>query len=140
MGRINYEHWKKVPVRAWPWRYFQPREVACRGTGKLEIESRMLDCLDGLRRVLAHPITVLSCYRSPYHNARVGGAPLSLHLKGKACDLSIVGQDRKLIERLAQESGFTGFGYYRTFLHVDLGRPRWWASKGVGKSWEKMNP
>mgnify|MGYP003667875523 CR=1 FL=1 len=25
--------------------------------------------------------------------------------------------------------GFKGFGYYQTFLHVDLGRPRFWGQK-----------
>tara|TARA_R110000824_G_C15194812_1_gene675151 strand:- start:613 stop:786 length:174 start_codon:yes stop_codon:yes gene_type:complete len=56
---------------------------------------------------------------------------MSLHVQGKAADIAIVGQDKKLIERLAKQVGFTGFGYYRTFLHIDLGRPRWW-----GKKWD----
>jgi len=126
-----YDHWKRVPrtFASWPWKYFQPQEMACRGTGKLKIEPRLLDYLDLLRLRFDSPLTVLSAYRSPYHNAFVGGAPFSSHLKAVAVDLSIVGQDKRLMERLAKETGFTGFGYYRTFLHIDLGRPRSWGMK-----------
>ena len=126
-----YDHWKRVPrtFASWPWKYFQPQEMACRGTGKLKIEPRLLDNLDILRSRFDSPLTVLSAYRSPYHNAFVGGAPFSSHLKAVAVDLSIVGQDKRLMERLAKETGFTGFGYYRTFLHIDLGRPRFWGMK-----------
>ena len=126
-----YGHWKSVPrtFAAWPWKHFQPKEMACKGTGKLTVEPRLLDYLDLLRSRFGSPLTVLSAYRSPYHNAFVGGAPFSSHLKAVAVDLSIVGQDKRLMERLAKETGFTGFGYYRTFLHIDLGRPRFWGMK-----------
>ena len=77
-------------------------------------------------------MTVLSAYRSKYHNAKVGGAVRSRHLFGDACDLSIVNKDKMLLEKLALEQGFTGFGYYRTFLHIDRrpkraswGREKW---------------
>jgi zinc D-Ala-D-Ala carboxypeptidase len=131
--RLNHDHWKQIPRTwsAWPWQYFKPEEMACRGTGKLEIECRLLDYLDGLRRIFAHPLVVLSAYRTPYHNSCVGGAPMSRHLSGDAVDIAVVGLDKTLIERLAREKGFAGFGYYRTFLHLDLGRPRWW-----GKKWD----
>jgi len=125
---ISYEHWKQVPrtQSAWAWKFFQPKEMACRGTGKLTVEPRLLSYLDLLRGRFGSPLTVLSAFRTPYHNAFVGGAPLSLHLKALAVDLSIVKQDKRLMERIAKEEGFTGFGYYRTFLHIDLGRKREW--------------
>ena len=125
---ISYEHWSQVPrtQSAWVWKWFQPSEMACKGTGKLTIEPRLLSYLDLLRSRFGSPLTVLSAFRSPYHNAFVGGAPLSLHLKALAVDLSIVKQDKRLMERIAKEEGFTGFGYYRTFLHIDLGRKREW--------------
>jgi len=127
----TYDHWSQVPrtFSAWPWKHFRPVEMACRGTGKLSIHSGLLDRLDILRSRCGFPLGVLSAYRTPYHNAFVGGAPFSSHLKAVAVDLSIVGQDKKLMERIAKEEGFTGFGYYRTFLHIDLGRPRFWGMK-----------
>ena len=94
------------------------------------MESRLLDCLDVLRSRFNRPLRVLSAFRSPYHNAKVGGAPMSRHLIGDAVDLSIVNEDKLLLKRLAKDLGFTGFGYYRTFLHIDLGRKREW---GKGK-------
>ena len=123
-----YEHWKQVPRTwsAWPWRYFVPKEMACRGTGKLSVNDGLLSRLDVLRSRFGSPLVVLSAFRTPYPNAFVGGAVFSLHLKALAVDLSIVGQDKKLIKQIAKEEDFTGFGYYRTFLHVDLGRKREW--------------
>jgi len=131
MTLVVYDHWKQVPRNKskWVWKHFQPKEMACKGTGKLAIEPRLLDYLDILRWRFDSPLTVLSAFRSPYHNAKVGGAPFSSHLKAIAVDLSIVKQDKKLMEQLAKETGFTGFGYYRTFLHIDLGRPRFWGMK-----------
>ena len=126
-----YDHWSQVPRTqlSWPWEHFQPKEMACKGTGKLTVVNGLLDRLDALRTRCGFPLTVLSAFRSPYHNAFVGGAVFSLHLKALAVDLSIVGRDKKLMERIAKEEGFTGFGYYRTFLHIDLGRPRTWGVK-----------
>ena len=131
MTLVIYDHWTQVPRThtAWPWEHFKPKEMACRGTGKLTVEPRLLGYLDLLRGRFGNPLTVHSAYRSPYHNAKVGGAPFSSHLKAVAVDLSIVGQDKKQMERLAKEVGFTGFGYYRTFLHIDLGRPRFWGRR-----------
>ena len=126
-----YEHWKLVPQKQsiWPWEFFKPQEVACHGTGRLLIVPEFLDRIDLLRRMLGSPIRLLSGYRSPYHNARVGGAVFSRHLKADAGDLSTVGLDRKELLRLARSVGFTGMGYYNTFLHIDLGRPREWGKE-----------
>ena len=131
MTLVVYDHWKQVPrtFTEWPWKHFCPVELACRGTGKLSVHRGLLDRLDILRSRFGSPLTVLSGFRSPYHNAFVGGSVFSSHLKAVAVDLSIVGQDKRLMERLAKETGFTGFGYYRTFLHIDLGRPRFWGMK-----------
>ena len=129
----TYDHWKQVPRNwsEWPWKYFQPEEMACRGTGKLVVEPRLLDYIDLFRLRFGGPLTVLSAFRTAYHNAFVGGAPFSSNLKAVAVDLSIVGQDKKQMEQLAREIGFTGFGYYRTFLHIDLGRKREWGKWDV---------
>jgi uncharacterized protein YcbK (DUF882 family) len=125
---LIYEHWKQVPRtdNAWPYRFFTPKEIACRGTGGLVVVHGFVDRLDKLRSLFGSPLRLNSAYRSPVHNALVGGAPLSRHKFADAGDLSTVGQDRELIKRLAEKVGFTGYGHYDTFLHVDLGRPRQW--------------
>jgi zinc D-Ala-D-Ala carboxypeptidase len=128
---ISYDHWKQVPRTwsAWSWRHFIPKEIACKGTGKLSVNTGLLDKLDLLRSRLGRPLRLSSVFRSPYWNAKCGGAPRSMHLFGLAADISIIGQDKTLIQRIAEDLGFAGFGYYRTFLHVDLGRPRFWGKK-----------
>jgi len=52
-----------------------------------------------------------------------------MHLFGLAADIQIVGKDKNLIYRLAKDLGFTGFGFYRSFLHCDLGRKREWGKE-----------
>ena len=126
-----YDHWSQVPrtQSEWPWKFFRPFEIACRGTGKLEVVNGLLDRLDVLRSRCGFPLNLSSVFRTPYFNAKCGGSPRSMHLFGLAADISIINQDRNLIHRLAKEEGFTGFGFYRTFLHIDLGRPRTWGAK-----------
>ena len=131
---LKYDNWKEVPrtFKAWPWKYFKPEEMACRSTGELQIDSGLLDNLDILRSRFNNTLTVLSAYRSPYHNSCVGGAPRSRHLVGDAADISIRNKDKFLLEKLALDLGFTGLGYYNTFLHIDRrpkkarwGRKKW---------------
>ena len=66
-------------------------------------------------------------YFKPYEIAKVGGAPLSSHLKGHAFDVKLGGRDKEVIHRIAKQCGFTGFGLkYNTFIHIDMGRRREW--------------
>jgi len=61
---ISYAHWKQVPRtwEAWPWRHFIPKEIACKGTGKLSVNAGLLDKLDLLRSRLGHPLSVSSVF------------------------------------------------------------------------------
>jgi uncharacterized protein YcbK (DUF882 family) len=45
--------------------------------------------LEQLRDELGHPLSVLSGYRCPAHNANVGGASQSQHMQGTAADLNV---------------------------------------------------
>ena len=47
--------------------------------------------LQYLRGEIGKPIKVNSAYRSPEHNAKVGGVPKSQHLLGKAADIVVNG-------------------------------------------------
>lgn len=112
---------------AWPARFFKPQELACRCCGEVHVDPEALMRLDRLRMLLDKPVFVTSGYRCPAHNAAVGGAKNSLHLKGKAFDLPYGGAFglQELLTR-AQHAGFTGFGFYTRFLHVDTGPARCW--------------
>ena len=72
-----------------------------------------------------------SGYRSPSYNADVGGAKSSQHMLGFAADLTWDGFRGYSVEvnRFVSEAkkiGFRGIGYYNSFIHVDIGRERFW--------------
>ncbi len=123
-----YQHWRNVPATAWRWPDFSPAEIACRGTGKLLVNEQALDRLQALRRALDRPMIVNSAYRSPEHNARVGGAKKSQHLSGAGFDISMANHDPEDFIAAAREAGFTGIGTYprSNFVHIDTGPARVW--------------
>ena len=133
---MRYAHWRDVPPGAWRWRSFAPAEIASRGDGSLVVVAGALDRLQALRDALGAPLVVLSGYRDPIHNARVGGAPLSRHKLGDAFDLALGRHAPRALAALAGEAGFTGFGYYRNFIHLDCGPPRSWYGPGGRTAWK----
>lgn len=120
-----FAHYNDVPKLAWPCEFFTPKEIACRGTGELLVNNAALVALDQLRRVVDEPLVVSSAYRSAIHNARVGGEPLSCHRLGIAFDIVLTFERDKLLDA-ARALGFNGFGAYKTFTHIDMGRKRRW--------------
>jgi hypothetical protein len=137
-----YENWRDVPATEWRWASFSPREIACRGTGKVLVDPAALDKLQALRDSLGKPLIVNSGYRSPEHNKRVGGAKASQHLRGVAFDIAMSNHDPAAFEAMARNAGFTGFGFYppklgggHDFIHIDTGPEREW-----GKRWGQGAP
>ena len=104
MPTTTYAHFRDVPESAWRWPSFSPAEIACRGTGRLLVNDEALDRLQALRRVLGRPMIVNSAYRSPEHNARVGGATKSQHLSGAAFDISMANHDPESFIAAAREA------------------------------------
>jgi uncharacterized protein YcbK (DUF882 family) len=99
------------------------------------IDRRLFDLLYDLRRMLGttQPFQVISGYRSPKTNATLaarsrGVAKRSLHLKGKAIDVSLADRDLRHLRKAALALKAGGVGYYpRTgFVHLDTGRVRRW--------------
>jgi len=109
----------------WSWPDFTEAEMSCRHCGEAFIWPEFMNRLQAARTEAARPFHVLSAHRCSLHNARVGGAPLSQHLR-LAADISLQGHDRRVLFTTCRRAGFTGFGFYSTFLHIDLGRPRHW--------------
>ena len=112
----------------WRWPNFAPQEIASKGDGSILIHFETLDKAQAMRRIIGKPLKVNSAYRDKDHNAKVGGSKNSTHLKGQALDISNKDHDCKALYSAAKEAGFTGFGFYNTFLHVDTGRKREWGS------------
>lgn len=91
-------------------------------------------CLDGtLRQVIRSlaanygPVTVNSTCRSRSHNASVGGAPKSYHLRGEAVDFRVHGNVSAVYASLRGNGNVGGLKHYGGGLfHIDTGPRRSW--------------
>ena len=99
------------------------------------IDLRLLDLLHTLSSSLQArgPFHVISGYRSPLTNAALsshgdGVAKHSLHIEGKAIDIRLPGLDLPQLRAAAVALRGGGVGYYSRsdFVHVDIGRVRYW--------------
>lgn len=99
------------------------------------IDPRLLDYLFDLRHAVnsTAPFHVISGYRSPETNAMLrrdssGVAKNSLHMRGKAIDISLPDVDLARLRKTALGMKRGGVGYYPRlgFVHVDTGRFRKW--------------
>lgn len=98
----------------------------------LDTRGRELEeVFERVRAIWGKPITVGSVYRTPAHNRRVGGAPNSQHVEGRAIDLyppkgvSVAAFQRSiraLADQMVDEGRdlIGGVGYYPWGCHVDV--------------------
>lgn len=91
--------------------------------------------LQVLRDDVKKPIKITSGYRSPEHNAKIGGVKSSQHITGKAADLKIEGLTPKqvadTIEKLISAGKMKqgGLGIYKSWIHYD--------TRGTAARWNK---
>lgn len=132
LRELNFENeWQ---AECWP--NFLPKEFACRHCEELFIWPAFLDKLQSARGDVAKPFHILSGHRCSLHNARIGGAPLSQHLT-LAVDIALPGHDPVRLLNALKRAEFRGFGFYQTFLHVDLGPSRhWFGGKKAKSLWQ----
>lgn len=98
-----------------------------------------MDALQAVRDMIGAPIRLNSGHRCAIHNAHVGGAPLSQH-KLLAFDISLQGHDPPALRAACGRAGFKGFGFYATFLHVDMGpRRQWYGNQHASEVWRRWN-
>lgn len=127
----HYTDWKGE----WRWPNFSIRRLSCPCCGEYYHDPETLDAVQAVRDELGKALIVNSAHRCLLHNIKVGGAPRSMH-KRIALDLSMIGHDRHEVLAAAKRAGFRGFGYYQTFLHVDMGPVRFWYSgKAARQLW-----
>jgi uncharacterized protein YcbK (DUF882 family) len=99
------------------------------------IDPQLLVLLDRISAQYgSHPtVHIISGYRSPETNAMLhentpGVAKHSLHMEGKAMDVRIPGQDLAKLHKIVMAQKAGGVGYYpeSDFVHMDVGRVRYW--------------
>jgi uncharacterized protein YcbK (DUF882 family) len=110
---------------------FQLSEFDCNDGTPVPIELQdnvelLAQNLQVLRDELGEPLTILSGYRSPAWNKKVGGKKASYHMKAMASDLTCKSKTPKqlhaIIERLIAEKKMKqgGLGLYPGFVHYDV--------------------
>lgn len=99
------------------------------------MDPRLLDLLYMLQAKIDRndPFHVISGYRSPKTNAMLnkrssGVAKRSYHMLGKAIDIRVPGFDTRQLRKAALSLKGGGVGYYSrsNFVHLDVGRVRYW--------------
>lgn len=129
-----------------PSKHLSWNEMACNNGTPYPLEWRkdravhLSRLFETIRRACGNkPIEVVSAFRTPEWNRKIGGAQNSQHMQGRALDLRPPeGMDvivfYNIIYRLPFSSGLRGLGLYKTFVHVDT-RPseRLVSWSGVGK-------
>ena len=83
--------------------------------------------LELARAAYGKPIYVNSGYRCSVHNAAVGGASSSQHMRGEAADLRIDGVPEKLAKIIVANGKWDQLILYPSFVHVS------WKKNGVNR-------
>lgn len=111
--------------------HFKVKEFQSKdGVDKVLIDTDLVSILQKIRSHFNRPVTILSAYRTPTHNANIGGSSTSYHVKGMAADIQVKGVDPILVGLYAESLGVGGVGVYAYnggFVHIDT-RPtkyRW---------------
>lgn len=103
---------------------FQVKEFACKdGSDTVFIADMLPIVCQYIRMRVAKAVGINSAYRTPEHNAAVGGAEFSMHLYGAAADLKCPAGI--LPERMADFAreimpNWGGVGLYDWGIHVDI--------------------
>ena len=103
---------------------FSKHEFRCKDGSESRISCKLLGMLEALRAVLGQPITITSGYRSKGYNKKVGGAPNSYHVKGRAADIQVRNKTPREVYEAAEKLFDTcGLGLYERgksgWVHID---------------------
>ena len=103
--------------------HFKVKEFACKdGSAIIFIDDYMVTILELLRKELGDkPIIITSGYRTPTHNAKVGGAKYSYHMRGMAVDIRVKENSAKEVAK-ALDKIVDGCGIivYESWVHFDV--------------------
>jgi len=97
-----------------------------------KISPKALDGLNDIRKRMKKRYRITSGYRSPKHNATVGGVSNSQHTKGQAFDVWVPHSEREEFYEAAKAAGFSAYGWGNNTVHIDMGTRRWWTYDNAG--------
>ncbi len=118
---------------------FSRSEFACKGIcccgASSPIDDSLVEGLQELRDILGHPLKVTSGFRCVTRNKEIGGAEKSMHIYGKAADISCTKVSPKDLARAAEDVEVFkngGIGTYSQWVHVDIrsNGPARWGNQG----------
>jgi uncharacterized protein YcbK (DUF882 family) len=121
-----------------PTEHFIWEELICKCGCRESAEVRknifyLATLLERIRSVIGKPVIVTSAFRCAKHNAGIGGAGSSRHIRGQAADIKVIGMDGSalatVIEGLIKKGALPegGLGTYENRVHYDFRghRARW---------------
>jgi uncharacterized protein YcbK (DUF882 family) len=108
--------------------------LRCHYTNEVkEIDVEVIDLLCDIKDRIAKnkEIQIISGYRSQTYNDLLVNegrhvSKNSLHIHGMAIDFTIDGITNRRISRIAKSFAAGGVGRYQDFVHIDVGRVRYW--------------
>lgn len=132
--------WREAWAERWP--EFKPEEIYSPQslvTLRHKLCPHSMDLLAGLRHWLRKPVIInrfelqLRGVRSSAENAAIkGSAGDSMHVCGRAFDISVPAVAPAVVEELVKQfGGFYGIGVYGNFVHVDTR----WSPLGSVTTW-----
>jgi len=141
---VNTHTWEKLDVVYWSQGHYITESLQQinhlmrdhRANESIDIDTRLIDDLHQLYGLLEsnERIHVLSAYRTKATNARLrkrsrGVAKFSLHMEGRAVDISLPGRSADQVRQAALSMNAGGVGYYASsgFVHIDTGTVRNWS-------------
>lgn len=99
--------------------HFKYAEFASKGNRWIRVHRDLVRGLEAYRELVGGPVAVVSGYRDPAHNTKVGGAKNSQHLHANAVDLNPA-QGENAVKKLGV---FSGLGIQKAsglVRHVDV--------------------
>jgi uncharacterized protein YcbK (DUF882 family) len=123
--------WKKGTYKKLS-KYFSSKEFENSTDKEFYIDPVLLEKLDLVREEFGESITITSGYRSPAHNAKIGGSLSSQHCLGKAADIRPSASSKESLDKLylicEKYLEAVGDGRNKGFVHVDVrtGKKRRW--------------
>ena len=104
---------------------FKVREFRCKdGSDEILVDEALVLLLQCIREHFGKAVTITSGYRTPAHNAKVGGSKSSQHLLGRAADIQVASTS---VEDVA--------AYAESLLHNWAGVGRYPVKAGRAKGW-----